>query len=65
MDDSHRMGASGKLRGTPDEIEGLLVEAIGLTVDHYRHNSEIPPALITYIKALPYKVKGYFTPNTC
>ena len=40
------MIAGRELRGTPHEVEGLLVEAIWLIVNGYRHRPEIPPALI-------------------
>ncbi|HSJ85654.1 MAG TPA: hypothetical protein VK909_00475 [Anaerolineales bacterium] len=40
MDDSHKMIAWRQLRGTPREVEGLFVEAIGLIVDDHRHRPE-------------------------
>ncbi len=36
MDDPHKMIARRKFRGTPDEVEGLLVEAIWLIVNENR-----------------------------
>ena len=44
MDDSHKMIAGRELRGTLHEVEGLLVEAIWLTVNEYRHRPETLPA---------------------
>ncbi len=63
MDYSHRMGARRKLRGTPDVVEGLLVEAIWLSINHNRHCPETPPALIAQIESLPCKAEGCFIPN--
>jgi hypothetical protein len=57
------MDAGGKLRGTPDVAEGLLVEAIRLIINHNRHRPEIPPALIAQTELLPCKVEGCFIPN--
>ena len=65
MDDSDKMIAGRQLRGTPQEIEGLLVEAIWLIINHDRHRPEIPPALVAQIDSLPCKAEGYFIPNTC
>jgi hypothetical protein len=45
MDDAHKMIAGRELWGTPHEIEGLLVEAIGLIINEYRHRPESLPAL--------------------
>jgi len=41
MDDSHKMIAGRQLRGTPHEVIGLLVDAIWLIVNDYRHRPEI------------------------
>jgi hypothetical protein len=49
MDDSHKMITGRELRGTPHEVEGLLVEAIGLIINEYRHRPEPPPALIAQV----------------
>ena len=49
MDDSHKMIAGRELRGTPHKVEGLLVEAIWLTVNAVndnRHRPETLPALL-------------------
>ena len=37
MDDSHKMIAGRQFRGIPQEVEGFLVEAIGLIVNDNRH----------------------------
>ena len=63
MDESHGMGATGELRGTPDVAEGLLVEAICLIVNYDRHCPEIPSTLIAQNETLPCKAKEYFIPN--
>ena len=63
MDDSHKMIAGRQWRGMPHEIEGLLVEAIWLIINHNLHRPEIPPALIAQIESLPCKAEGYFIPN--
>ena len=62
MDESHRVDAGGKLRGTPDVAKGLLVEAILLIIDHNRHCPKIPPALIAQMNPLPRKTEEYFIP---
>ena len=46
MDDAHKVITWIELRGTPDEVKGLLVEAVGLTVDNHRHRPEASAALI-------------------
>ena len=46
MDDPHKMITGRQLRGTPHEVEGLLVEAIWLIVNEYRHRPETLPASI-------------------
>ncbi len=63
MDNSHKMITGRELRGTPHEVEGLLVEAVWLIVNENRHRPEIPPALITQTEPLPCKAEGGFTPN--
>ena len=63
MDDPHKMIAGRKLRGTPQEVEGLLVEAIGLIVNDHRHRPEILPALIAQTESCPCKAEGGFIPN--
>jgi hypothetical protein len=63
MDDSHGMGARGKLRGTPEVAEGLLVEAICLIVNYDRHCPKIPSTLIAQNETLACKAKEYFIPN--
>jgi hypothetical protein len=64
MDDLHKMIAGRQLRGTPQEVEGLLVEAIGLIVNDHRHRPENLPALIAQTESFPFKTEGCFTPNT-
>jgi len=63
MDDSHKMIAGRELRGTPHEVEGLLVEAIRLIINDYSHRPEILPALIAQPELLPCKAEGCFIPN--
>ena len=63
MDDSHNMIAGGQLRGMPHEVEGLLVEAIGLIINDHRHYPEIPSALVAQTESLPSKTEGGFVPN--
>lgn len=63
MDDSHKMIAGRQLRGTPQEVEGLLVEAIWLIVNDNRHDPEILPALIAQTESFPCKTEGGFIPN--
>ena len=63
MDDSHKMIAGRQLRGTPQEVEGLLVEAIWLTINEYRHHPAIFPALIAQTESFPCKTEGGFIPN--
>ena len=63
MDDSHKMIAGRKLRGTPYEVEGFLVEAIGLIVNDDRHRPEILPALIAQTESFPCKTEGGLIPN--
>ena len=63
MDDPHKMIAGRELRGTPGEVEGFLMEAIGLIVNEYRHYPEIPPALIAQNETFPCKTEGGFIPN--
>ena len=63
MDDSNKMIAGRQLRGTPQEIEGFLVEAIGLIVNDHCHRPEILPALIAQEESLPCKTEGGFIPN--
>ena len=46
MDDSHKVIAGFEFRGTPHKVEGLLVEAIWLIVNEYRHRPETLPALL-------------------
>ena len=48
----------GKVEGTPDVAEGLLVEAICLIVNHDRHCPEIPSTLIAQMKRCPVKRKN-------
>jgi len=55
MDDPHKMIAGRQLRGTPEEVEGLLVEAIGLIVNDNCHRPEIPPTLIAQRESFPCK----------
>jgi hypothetical protein len=38
MDNPHKMIAGREFRGTPHEVEGLLVEAIGLAVKFIEDN---------------------------
>ena len=40
MDDSHKMITGREFRGTPEEVESLLVEAIWLIVNEYHHRPE-------------------------
>ena len=63
MDDPHNMIAGGKCRGTPHEVEGLLVEAVWLIVNDNRHRPEILPALIAQAESSPGKAEGRFIPN--
>ena len=63
MDDPHKMITGREPRGRPHKVEGLLVEAVWLIVNEYRHRPEIPPALIAQIESLPCKAEGYFIPN--
>lgn len=63
MDDSHKMIAGRQLRGSPQEVEGLLVEAIWLIVNDHRHRPEILPALIAQTESFPCKTEGCFIPN--
>jgi hypothetical protein len=63
MDDSHKMIAGSEFRGTPDKVEGLLVEAIWLIVNKYRYRPEIPPTLIPQTESFPCKAEGCFIPN--
>ena len=37
MDNSHKMITGREWRGTPHEVVGLLVEAIWLVINEYRH----------------------------
>jgi hypothetical protein len=46
MDNSHKMIAGRELRGTPHEVKGLLVEAIWLIINEYRHRPETLLALV-------------------
>ena len=64
MDDPHKMGSARKLRGAPEEVEGLLMETIGLIINDDRYYPEIPPALIAQIESLPREVERCFIPNT-
>ena len=64
MDDAHKVIAGGKLRGAPDEVEGLLVEAIRFIIDDHCHRPEAPPALIPQNESFPCKAEGGFAPNT-
>ena len=63
MNDSHKMIAGSELWGTPYEAEVLLVEAIGLTVDEYRHRPEVHSTLITQKECFPCKTEGGFISN--
>ena len=63
MDDLHKMIAGREFGGTPDEVVGLLVEAIRLIVNEDRHRPETPPALVAQKEPFPTKTKGCFTPN--
>ena len=63
MDDAHKMIAGRQFRGTPHEVEGLLVEAIWLIVNEYRHRPETLPALIAQTEPFPTKAEGGLTPN--
>ena len=63
MDDSHKMIAGRELRGTPHEVEGLLVEVIWLIINEYRHRPETLPALIAQKEPFPCKAEGGFIPN--
>ena len=53
MDDSHKMITGRQFRGTPQEVEGLLVEAIWLTVNENGHRPEILPTLIAQTEPFP------------
>ena len=55
MDDLHKMITRRELRGTPHEVVGLLVEAIGLIVNEYRHRPETLPALVAQTESFPCK----------
>jgi hypothetical protein len=55
VDDSHKMIAGGEFRGTPHEVEGLLVETIRLIVNEYRYRPETLPALIAQTESFPCK----------
>ena len=63
MDNSHKMIAGRQLRGTPHEVEGLLVEAIWLVVNEDCHRPEILPALIAQTDSFPCKAERGFIPN--
>ena len=63
MDDLHKMIARREFRGTPHEVEGLLVEAIGLIINEYRHRPETLRTLIAQNEPFPCKTKGGFIPN--
>jgi hypothetical protein len=63
MDDSHKMIARREFRGTPHELEGLLVEAIWLIINEYRHHPETLPAFIAQKESFPCKAEGGFIPN--
>ena len=63
MDDLHKMIAGRQPRGTPHEVVGLLVEAIWLIINEYRHRPEILPTLIAQNEYFPCKAEGCFTPN--
>ena len=65
LDDPHKMIAGGELRGKPEEIESLLVEAVRLIVNEHRHGAEILPALIAQTELLPCKTEGGFIPHAC
>jgi hypothetical protein len=45
------------LRGAPYEVEGFLMEAIGLIIDDDSYYTEVPPALIAQIDFLPCKAE--------
>jgi hypothetical protein len=49
MNKSHKVIARREFRGTPHEVEVLLVEAIGLIINEYRHRPETPAALIAQV----------------
>ena len=63
MDDLHKMVTGGELRGTPQEVEGLLVEAIGLIVDDHRHRPETLPTLIAQPESIPCEAEGCLIPS--
>ncbi len=63
MDDPHKMIAGREFRGTPHEVEGFLVETIGLLVNENRHDPEILSALIAQNESFPCKTEGNFIPN--
>ena len=63
MDDPHKVIAGRKFRGTPGEVEGLLVEAIGLIINKYRHRPEALRAFIAQNESFPYKAEGGFIPS--
>ena len=63
MDNSHKMIAGREFRGTPHEVEGLLVEAIGLIINEYHHRPETLPTLIAQTEPFPCKTEGCFIPN--
>jgi hypothetical protein len=63
MDDPHKMGSRSKLRGAPEEVEGLLMETIGLIINDNRYYPEILPTLIAQIESLPCEAERGFIPN--
>ena len=63
MDDPHKMITARELRGRPHKVEGLLVEAVWLIVNEYRHRPEIRPALIAQAESFPYKTAKGLLPD--
>ena len=63
MDDAYKMIAGRELWGMPDQVQGLLVEAICLIVDDDRHRSETLPALVAQAEPDPGKAERGFISN--
>ena len=63
MDDPYQVLAGRELRGAPHQVEGLLVEAVGLTVDDHRYRPETPAALVAQNEPLSCKAEGGFIPH--
>ena len=64
MDDPHKMDSAGKLRRAPNEVEGFLMETIGLIINDNRYRPEIHPALIAQLESLPCEAERCFIPYT-